>query len=246
MVHVITHRGIEPEAGEGGWGESTVEAFEAQLRRGFGLEFDPNPCADGWAVWHDGSMKRLTAGSDERSIVDLPLAEVAGRPFGRGRVGTLDQVLQIISEHGSASAPSAMHLKGERQSAPMLSSLVEVLRRHPEAIDKLFVFDVTKPTAVALKKAIPQLALAPSVAHAYDIHRYNTCVHGTLWTLEDAMDGARNDIFTWAWVDEWDLAADDTGGRKDPPFAASATFGALRAVGLRVGLVTPVWPLAHY
>mmetsp|Transcript_62944 Transcript_62944/g.194861 ORF Transcript_62944/g.194861 Transcript_62944/m.194861 type:complete len:283 (-) Transcript_62944:29-877(-) len=162
-VHVSTHRGLEPGSGDAAWGESTVEAFEAQLRRGFGLEFDPNPCADGWAVWRDGTMQRLTGGADGRSIVEVPLAEVAGRRFGRGRVGTLDEVLRLIAEHGSESLPSAMHLKGERQGAAVLDSLVAVLRRHPEAIPKLFVFDVTQSTAAKLKEAVPALSLAPSV-----------------------------------------------------------------------------------
>jgi hypothetical protein len=35
-MHIITHRGLQPGAGDSAWGESTVEAFEAQLRRGFG------------------------------------------------------------------------------------------------------------------------------------------------------------------------------------------------------------------
>ena len=238
-MHVITHRGLEPAAGDAAWGESTVEAFEAQLRRGFGLEFDPTPCADGWAVWHDGTMHRLTGGADGRSIVEVPLAEVAGRRVGRGRVGTLDEVLHLIAEHGSESAPSAMHLKGERQGAAPLDSLVAVLNRHPAAIPKLFVFDVTQSTAAKLKEAVPALALAPSVSHAHDVQRYNACVHGTLWTLDAALEGAKQRLFSWAWVDEWDLAADERGARKDPPFAGPATFGALRRAGLRVGLVTP-------
>lgn len=266
---MITHRGLEPAGSDGAWGESTVEAFEAQLRRGFGLEFDPNPCFDGWVVWHDGEMLRLTNGVDQRRLVDIPLREVAGRQFGRGCVGTLDEVglkyiisdlctdlmdntdrsvttclkkmkvLSLIAEHGSAAAPSAMHLKGERQSAVLIDLLVEVLRRHPVAIPKLFIFDVTQTSAVALKAAMPELALAPSVSHAYDVQRYNACVHRTLWTLEAALQGARDGLFAWAWVDEWDLAADDAGGRKDPPFASTCTFAALRNAGLRVGLVTP-------
>jgi hypothetical protein len=39
-----------------------------------GLEFDPNPCADGWVVWHDATMQRLTRGEDERRIIEVPLA----------------------------------------------------------------------------------------------------------------------------------------------------------------------------
>jgi hypothetical protein len=64
-------------------------------------------------------------------------------------------------------------------------------------------------------------------------------VHSTLWSLDDALQGAREGLFSWAWVDEWDLAADASGARKDPPFAAPPTFAALRDAGLRVGLVTP-------
>ena len=114
-----------------------------------------------------------------------------------------------------------------------------MLNRHPAAIPKLFVFDVTQSTATKLKEAVPALALAPSVSHAHYVQRYNACVHGTLWTLDAALEGAKQRLFSWAWVDEWDLAADERGARKDPPFAGPATFGALRRAGLRVGLVTP-------
>lgn len=225
--------------GDGGRGESTLQAFEDQLVRGFGIEFDPNPCTDGWAVWHDGTMTRLTAGADTRRLVDIPLAAVAGMCFGRGRVGTLDEVLSLIARHGNSEVPSAMHLKGERQSPALRSSLIQVLRRHPQAVPKLFLFDVTEQTAVALHEAMPELALAPSIAHEYDVQRYNASVHGTLWTLDAALNGARRGLFRWAWVDEWDLASDDAGGRKEPPFADTATFEALHRAGLRVGVVTP-------
>ena len=77
-----------------------------------------------------------------------------------------------------------MHLKGERQHASMLESLIQVLRRHPGAIPKMFVFDVKEDTAVTFKKVMPELALAPSVGHEYDIQRYNACVNHTLWSLE--------------------------------------------------------------
>jgi hypothetical protein len=235
---VVTHRGLEPAAGDAAWGESTLEAFRSQLSRGFGLEFDPNPCADGWAVWHDGSIARLSGGAETGELAALPLASVAGRRFGRGTVGTLEQVLSLISELGSEAAPSAMHIKGERQRPEQLESLCAVLEQHPACLTKLFAFDVSRASAAFLRRRLPALALAPSVSHAYDVSRYNACVHGTLWTLAEALQGAREGLFAWAWVDEWDLA-DEGGGRKQPPFAADATFRALRGAGLRVGMVTP-------
>jgi len=238
MVAVITHRGLEPSAGEDAWGESTVEAFRSQLQRGFGLEFDPNPCADGWAVWHDGTTARLSGGAESTPLAQLPLASVAGRRFVRGRLGTLEEVLALIAELGSEAAPSAMHLKGERQSEEQLDSLCAVLERHPGSLAKLFAFDVSRQAALRLRARLPALRLAPSVSHAHDVARYNACVHGTLWTLEQALAGAAEGLFSWAWVDEWDLAAVG-GGRKEPPFAAEHTFRALRAAGLRVGMVTP-------
>jgi hypothetical protein len=40
------------------------------------------------------------------------------------------------------------------------------------------------------------------VARPYDVlrYRYNSCVHGTLWTLDAALEGARLGLFSWAWV----------------------------------------------
>ena len=238
MVAIITHRGLEPGAGAEAWGESTLESFRSQLGRGFGLEFDPNPASDGWVVWHDATLARLTGGADSRPIAQLPVAEVAGLAFGRGRVGTLEQVLDLIGELGSPASPSALHLKGERQTPELLESLCRVLEGRPRALAALFAFDVTAASAAVLRARLPQLQLAPSVSHAYDLERYNGCVQGTLWGLDEVCE-APGGLFGWAWVDEWDLAADSAGGRKEPPFAAEETFRRLRAAGLRVGLVTP-------
>ena len=237
-VGIITHRGLEPSAGDAAWGESTIQAFESQLQRGFGIEFDPNPTADGgWVVWHDSTLERLTGGDDCRSIKDVTASEIAGRQFGRGRVGLLNEVLALIAELGSPAAPSALHLKGERQNVAHLQSLVAVLKQIPAALPKLFAFDLLPETSSFLANHLPALALAPSVSHHADVVRYNDCVHGTLWGLSavEAAAVAAPERFSWAWVDEWDLQ-DPQGphGRKEPPFAATPTFARLRALGLKV------------
>ena len=59
MTIIITHRGLEP-SNPSFWPESSYEAFEDQLKRGFGIEFDPNFCKDGIVVSHDSTLKRIT------------------------------------------------------------------------------------------------------------------------------------------------------------------------------------------
>lgn len=230
---VITHRGLEPD-NPGAAGESTYEAFADQCARGFGLEFDPNPCKDGFVVWHDATAKRLTGGSDERPFREMATAEALELRFGKGRIASLDEVLELIAKSPAGAGPSAMHLKGDRQDEPSVRALCDVLARHPRAVERMFCFDARPETAALLRELAPALALAPSVSHPHDVARYNGCVHGTLWSVEQAC--ASRDTFKWAWLDEWDLA-DAGGGRKE--LCTAATFATMRASGMRVGLVTP-------
>jgi hypothetical protein len=72
------------------------------------------------------------------------------------------------------------------------------------------------------------------VAHPYDIERYNQCVLGTLLSLEKVL--SHKDLFSWVWLDEWDLA-DKDGGQKQ--FYTAEVFETLKDQGLKIALVTP-------
>jgi hypothetical protein len=117
------------------------------------------------------------------------------------RLATLSEILNlIISESKSISA---LHLKGACQNENYLHQLIEILRPISKDLEeKLIIFDVTVGAAEFLKNKIPLLNLAASVSHGYDIERYGNYVKNTLLPVSEVLE--RGDIFSWAWLDEWD------------------------------------------
>jgi len=166
---VLTHRGLDPDLGADFPSESSFEAFTNHLSRGYGIEFDPCPVANGIVVSHDKTLGRLTKGADERQLATMTQEEVIQVPLPSGRLCTLDELLEEIAK--APAQVNALHLKGDRQTPEFLEALILCLKRHPSAIPKLMVFDVRRETAEYLRKSLPELALAPSVAHDYDIQR---------------------------------------------------------------------------
>ena len=85
-----------------------------------------------------------------------------------------------------------------------------------------------------IKQKIPTIQLAPSVAHSYDIKRYNQAVGGTLISVEDALN--HKELCDWVWLDEWDLFGP---GNSQKKFYTHDTFSSLRNAGYKIALVTP-------
>lgn len=233
-MNIITHRGLQPSA-KNFPTESSCAAFDRQLSDGFGLEFDFNLTKDNEiVVFHDADLKRITNGANLSKFADLSRAEVESLRLGdNDNLYFMDELLDAIE---SSPAPiSALHLKGKFQADTKYSDiLLTCLARHESLLDRLMVFDVTVSTAQYLKSKLPAINLAPSVAHTYDIKRYNECVLGTLLSVEEVL--ANKDLFAWVWLDEWDLS-DETGGEKK--FYTAEVFKAFKDVGLKIALVTP-------
>lgn len=209
MTHVITHRGIDPSRAPY-FAESSHEAFEDQRKRGYGLEFDPMLKGGSFIVAHDADLSRVTrSGCHIISLVDL---------------------LQLIEE--SEGGICALHLKHRLQEPQLLDKLLVEL----EVLDsaKYIIFDVKLDVARYLKDKNPALQLAPSVAHPYDIERYNGAVGETLYSVEEVL--ANRELFDWVLLDEWDTA-DKNGDQKH--FYTAETFAAFKDVGLKIALVTP-------
>jgi glycerophosphoryl diester phosphodiesterase len=231
-LEIITHRGLEPEKKEF-FTESTYEAFADQAKRGFGLEFDANFTADDQVViFHDAGLERITKGQDKRLFSEMSLAETKEVKLDNGRLCDLDELFGLI-ESGEAKT-SALHLKGKFQAPKYLDILVNHLKKHPEAVKKILIFDAKVETAKYLKEQIPEIQLAPSVAHEYDVERYNSAVGGTLIPTNEALDYP--DLFTWVWLDEWDRS-DKNGGEKS--LYNQEVFQKLRDQGIKIALVTP-------
>src|SRR3989344_3743226 len=211
-TYIITHRGLEPSNPDF-YPESSYEAFEDQLKRGFGIEFDPNFTEKGILVWHDATFERA-----------------------KGKIPTLDEVLDLIRK--SSSKVNALHFKGKYQNFKNIQSLIKILKQNNDILSKILVFDVKPETAKILLKEFPDLQLAPSVAHSYDIERFNNSISNTLIETSKALGMVKNGSYgknPWVWLDEWDL--EDRKGTKK--LYTKEIFEKFRKVGAKIALVTP-------
>lgn len=233
---ILTHRGLEPSKPDF-YPESSYEAFQDHLSRGFGIEFDPNFTKDGIIISHDSTLKRITNGKDERPFNSLTLAEIKKIHYGnkkKGRIPTFNEIMELI--RSSDSTINALHLKGKFQDNKFLDTLIDSLKNNLDVIEKLLIFDATPETARYLKEAIQTLSLAPSVSHPYDIERFNNVTHGTLLSLQEAIKYRDEKIYDWVWLDEWDLQ-DKNNGHKS--LINTKVFLELRNAGYKIALVTP-------
>mgnify|MGYP001565539353 FL=1 len=231
---IITHRGLEP-SNPNFFSESSFEAFQQQLTRGFGgIELDPNPTKDGIIVMHDATLKRLTDGRDERPVAGLTTEEITQIPHKNGRITTFDEFMELIGN--SDGAVSALHLKSRFQTPETLERIMDALEKHRGVFDKFFIFDVKADTARTLKGRFPTIRLAPSVSHPYDIKRFNEVVGGTLLSLEEALALRADGIIEGVWGDEWDL--EDEGGSTKRLYTPEF-FDAIHKAGMFAALVTP-------
>ncbi len=83
-MQILTHRGLEPRNPNFRFLESTQEAFENHLSRGFGLEFDPNfSCDEVCFVFHDDTLNRATEGVDTRATTDVTWDEIQISKFAK-------------------------------------------------------------------------------------------------------------------------------------------------------------------
>jgi len=229
---ILTHRGVESSK-EHYFTESSFEAFEDQLNRGFGLEFDINFTKDDKIiVFHDAGLDRITQGGDKRLFSDMTLEEVRSLRLGGNELCSFDKLLEII--RNSKTNIHALHLKGKFQKKIYTDILLANLKQKEDLLRKIVIFDVKTGTAKYLKSNLPQIILAPSIAHPYDIKRYNVAVKGTLVPTEEAIKNKH--LFDWVWLDEWDRTDEEN---KHKTFYNQKNFDLLRKHGFKIALVTP-------
>lgn len=232
---VITHRGLDPSR-KNFFSESSFEAFQNQLDRGFaGIEFDPNPARDGIIVLHDATLERPTAGIDKRSVTETNVSELSEVKLPNGRIPTFAEIMELIRSHPDATM-NALHLKSRFQTPENLERLVAAMQPYEDIVSRIIFFDIKPDTAKYLKQQNPRFRLAPSIAHPYDIKRYNTAVGGTLLSIEEALTLKSGDMIEGVWGDEWDRT-DKDGGTK--MFYTKENFDRLKEAGLFIALVTP-------
>jgi glycerophosphoryl diester phosphodiesterase len=123
FLRPIAHRGLHDAAK--GLIENTAPAFEAAIAKGYGIECDLQPAADGTPlVFHDLTLERLTAGSG--AITDLQPACAAKLPFKSTDVTgilTFADMLALVARR----VPVFAEIKSE-WTAPDLRFLSEIAR----------------------------------------------------------------------------------------------------------------------
>ncbi len=228
-MKIITHRGLEPNKKKF-FAESSLEAFKNQISRGFGLEFDPVMCKDGFVVMHDTSLERITKGKDKRAVRFLGVDELKKINLNPGTIPTLEEMLELIRDHDCLCA---LHLKSHLQDQNTLTKLIKTLEKYEDAAFKILIFDTTFESAKFLCEKLPTIMLAPSVVHPFDKTRFNEVTGKTLYTLEDI--STQKEFFSWVWLDEWDLL--DENGSKT--LYNKTTFDYCKQLGLKIALVSP-------
>ncbi len=231
-TRIITHRGLDYDI-DNFHKENTLQAFMDQLERGYGLEFDVRFTKDGaLVVIHDADLKRMTGGTDLRKISDISFTELTHMDFGGDTLTGFDHLLSLIQTKSAPGAISAVHFKSAVQTPERIDQILASLKKIDPSL--FMAFDLTRESATHIHHKNPHLQLAASVSHPYDIERFNSVVGGTLMTLDDII--AHKNLFTWAWLDEWDRA-DKNGGTKT--LLNEETFSRLRKAGIKIALVTP-------
>jgi len=234
---LVTHRGIDVPLGTLTTeitGESTWEAFSAQIKNGYGIEFDLRPMSDdGFAICHDQNLTRISGGLSSALVSELDKSKLKIITLEHGRLCELDELLILLSENSKTT--SALHLKKVCQNEDLLDLLVDKLVRFPDVLDgRLILFDVIPIAARYLKKSIPNIELAASVSDIYDVQRFGALTGGTLMTIDEVVE--QSESYTWVWLDEWDMR-NPLGETKS--LVTRKTIKLLRANGFKIAAVSP-------
>ena len=231
-MHIITHRGLDPSL-PNYYLESSFEAFENQLTRGFGLEFDLQLTKDNEIiVLHDKDLNRLSKGKYNTTVGDLDLEKLMSLEFDDGHLISLSGLLSLIENKGSQDALHAIHIK-HFWHIPLF---LDILLQNLKGIDhkRFILFDLTPNAAEYIKSKNKSISLASSVSHLFDIERYNKNIGGTLLTVEEAL--AHRKLFDWIWLDEWDRRDKDN---RTKNLYTKEIFDKFHRSGMKIALVTP-------
>lgn len=238
MTTILTHRGLDPSRSKY-FLESSYEAFEDQLLRGFGLEADLRFTRDGEIViMHDATLARISNGSDTRTIENLTLKEFLELSYENCHLTHFDELFSLfryIYDSGiRRTGMLALHLKASLQEQKNLDILLQKIAEHYVDPKHFIIFDLSPKSAAYLKEKNPNLQLAASVAHPFDKERFSNVVGGSLLTIEEIIQYAN--IYSWAWLDEWDRT-DRQGTTKK--LYTKQTFKLLRQHNLKIAVVSP-------
>lgn len=228
---LLAHRGLDkgvlPNSGE-----SSLKSFTLCAQKGFGFEFDLQITKDRkLIVWHDADIERLSHGQEAGYLRHYAMDEIQTLA-GTQHVCRFEQLLELIQL--SKVPLAALHWKGENQNLYFAEVLAEYLKQTPGLHQRLLVFDVRKEWGEWLHEQFPQIQIALSVAHPFDVQRFGAATGNTLYSPEEAL--AWRAVGQWAWLDEWDLIGAD-GGKKE--FYTYSICKSLRQAGIKIALISP-------
>ena len=105
---LVTHRGIDIPLGSSVteiMGESTWEAFCAQVKNGYGIEFDLQPMSDdGFAICHDQDLTRISGGLSNVLVSELDKSKLNTIKLEYGRLCELDELLNLLSKNSKTTS----------------------------------------------------------------------------------------------------------------------------------------------
>ncbi len=230
MTQIISHRGINL-SDKKQLQESTLKAFEKQLKNGLGIEFDINFTKDNQIIiFHDKTLERISDGTDKRKIKNLSYDDLNRIDYTS--FCTLKELFILLKKYPKSF--NAMHLKGEFQTKTYLDILLKQIKKNINLINNYIIFDVRISTARYLKGKLSELSLAASVSHEYDKKRFNKFTKNTLYTINQVLKN--KDLFEWVWLDEWDRK-DENG--KIKTLYNKKTLRLFWENEIKIGLVTP-------
>lgn len=228
-MKVLCHRGIDIDHNTT---ESSLKSFEQILKTCDGLEFDLQLSRDGeFYIWHDQNGDRLTGGALTGPLADRSISEISKYVKAVESLCLWKDLEALIAKNPDKLF--ALHLKGANQNPDFLREFEKLLSGNPKMHASLLVFDGRKNVVEELSRKFPNLSLALSVAHPFDIQRYNSATSGTLYSLEESQRFQAR--AGWAWMDEWDLK--DQNGSKD--FYSREIVESFRSLGMKVAVVSP-------
>lgn len=234
-MQLISHRWLDPLNKDFYYAESSKEAFENLLDRWFWLEFDINFSKDLIPfVFHDGWLRRISNWKDNKEFSDMEWTDIESYDLlNNCHFTSLENLFGLIEDKQKLWILSALHLKSKFQSKELLDILVEYIRKYPNIIQKLFIFDVKIGTAKYFKEKISEIQLFFSVSHEYDKKRYSDSVWWTLYTVEEVIKN--KDLVNWVRLDEWDRK--DRNGEKK--LYTTEVINEFKSLWLKIAIISP-------
>jgi glycerophosphoryl diester phosphodiesterase len=123
------------------------------------VELDVRPCASGEVVvFHDPTLKRLTAGRDVRRVEDVPVAELRAIDLGLG--GTVATLAEVVTWARESDVALNVELKHDVPSRIDIARATSKVLRDKSADVLLSSFDpVLLAVVAALMPSVPRALL---------------------------------------------------------------------------------------